>query len=87
MAEARLPFLNAVQPIVFEDGTMAQHFRDYMNIVNRAVPVTGEGSPEGVIEALQFTFYIDSLGLTGTILWIKMQPSIGGDSSLGWLLV
>lgn len=87
MPLAVAPILNAHQPIVEENGTMARHFRDQMNVLNRSLPLDGEGSPEGVIEALQFTIYIDSLGLTGTILWIKMLPSVGGDTSLGWLLV
>ena len=55
-----VPLLNVHQPVVETNGTMAQHFRDYMNILNRAVPVIGEGTPEGVLQALQYTFYVIS---------------------------
>ena len=79
------PILNAHQPIVLEDGTMAQHFRDYMNRLNRLIPMNGTGTPEGVVDALQYTQYLDDAGAAGSILYIKMLPDIAGDTSMGWV--
>jgi len=79
--------LNAAQPIVNADGTMSQAFRDRMNLLTRYLPLAGEGSPEGVFEAPQFSLYLDTLGAPGSIEYRKMLPDIGGDKSMGWLAV
>ena len=60
--------------------------REWSRSVTKAVPLTGEGSPEGVVAAEQYQTYINMLGVTGSITWIKMQPDIGGDVTQGWLL-
>lgn len=82
-----MPQLNAGQPIVKADRTMEQPFMDQMNTLYRNLPLTGEGSPEGVVKALQFQVYFDSLGTTGSIMYIKMLPDIGGNKSQGWVAV
>ena len=55
-----------------------------------AVPIFGAGSPEGVIEAQQFSGYIDTdaaaAGSTGSIRYIKGLEDIGGDKTMGWFL-
>ena len=76
--------LNASQPIVFDDGTMQQPFREQMNRLNSALPITGTGSPEGVVTAAQFTLYLDVDGAAGNIEYRKMLSDIGGDKSKGW---
>ena len=82
------PILNAHQPIVVtEDGTMAKHFREYMNRLNRLIPMNGTGSPEGVVDALQYSSYIDDAGATGSLLYLKILPEIGGDTTQGWIAV
>jgi len=81
------PRLNAAQPIVLEDRTMDQAFREFTIVLNDNLPIVGTGSPEGVIGAPQFSLYIDSAGITGTIEYRKMQTAIAGDRSKGWLLV
>lgn len=81
------PLLNASKAITEDNMTMEQDFRTWTNTVTRALPILGEGSPEGAVEALQFTLYIDKNGTTGTIEYRKMLTDIGGDRKQGWLLV
>ena len=81
------PRLNAAQPIVDPDGTMAQPFRQFTQDASLSIPIVGAGSPEGVVEARQYSLYINSAGGTGSIEYRKMQPSIGGDITQGWIAV
>lgn len=81
------PRLNAAQPIVQPDGTMAQPFRQFTQDASLSIPIVGNGSPEGVVEARQYSLYIDSTGTAGNIQYRKMQPDVAGDKSKGWLLV
>jgi hypothetical protein len=78
---------NQAFPIVNDDGTMSDAFRTYLLQVDLSNPVVGSGSPEGVVEARQYQFYINSTGTSGTLLYIKMLPEIGGDRSQGWVAV
>jgi len=82
-----MPQLNAANPIVFEDGTMQAPFRDQMNTIARYLPIIGTGSPEGVVEALQYALYLDSTGVTGSIEYRKMLPAIAGNTKMGWVAV
>tara|TARA_R110002049_G_scaffold160968_1_gene325949 strand:+ start:616 stop:870 length:255 start_codon:yes stop_codon:yes gene_type:complete len=81
------PRLNAAQPIVESDGTMAQPFRQFTQDASLSIPIVGAGSPEGVIEARQYSLYINSTGISGSIEYRKMLPSIGGDVTQGWIAV
>jgi len=81
------PRLNAAQPIVEANGTMAQPFRQFTQDASLSIPIVGTGSPEGVVEARQYSLYIDANGSTGAIEYRKMQPDIGGDTSQGWIAV
>jgi hypothetical protein len=81
------PRLNAAQPIVESDGTMAQPFRQFTQDASLSIPIVGSGSPEGVVEARQYSLYIDSTGSSGSIEYRKMQPDIGGDVTQGWVAV
>lgn len=81
------PRLNAAQPIVQSDGTMEQPFRQFTQDASLSIPIIGVGSPEGVVEARQYSLYIDSTGTSGSIEYRKMQPSIAGDTSQGWIAV
>lgn len=80
------PRLNASQPIVEDDKTMSQVFRNFMVQVSELIPLQGSGSPEGVVEARQYREYIDTAGSSGSIKYIKMQDNIGGDKTKGWVL-
>lgn len=55
--------------------------------VTDSLKLLGSGSPEGVIFAAQYSEYIDQDASTGSILYIKMQAEIGGDTSKGWVKV
>ena len=81
------PLLSASKPIIEDNMTMEQDFRTWANIVTRALPILGEGTPENNVEALQFTLYIDKNGTTGLIEYRKMLTDIGGDKKKGWILV
>jgi hypothetical protein len=82
-----MPRLNAANAITEENLTMTQAFRRFMLQVDNNLPILGTGSPEGVVEAPQFSLYIDSLGTTGTIEYRKMQTDIAGNRKQGWVLV
>jgi len=79
--------LEAAQPIVLEDGTMAQAFRTWALNVTDNITIIGTGTPEGIVEAPQFSTYIDQDGSTGTILYIKKLAQITDDIKKGWILV
>ena len=81
------PRLNVGQPIVQDDGTMSQAFRQFTQDASLSIPIVGTGSPEGVIEAAQYSLYLDSSGGASAIQYRKMQPQIGGDRTKGWILV
>jgi|TARA_R110002167_G_scaffold46993_2_gene139579 hypothetical protein len=81
------PRLNVAQPIVQDDGTMSQAFRQFTQDSSLSIPIVGAGSPEGVIEAAQYSLYLDSSGGASAIQYRKMQPEIGGDRTKGWILV
>ncbi len=79
--------LNQGQPIVDPDGTMAQPFRQFTQEASLSIPITGTGSPEGVVEAVQFSLYLDTSGSAGSIAYRKMQPDVAGDRTKGWIAV
>jgi hypothetical protein len=65
---------------------MQQPFMQWTQEVSRSLPILGDGSPEGVVSAPQFTQYIDRAGTTGSIKWIKMLTNVAGDVKSGWVL-
>jgi len=54
--------LNVAQPIIEPNGTMSQAFRQFTQEATLSIPIVGVGSPEGVIEAVQYSLYLDSTG-------------------------
>jgi len=66
---------------------MEQPFRQFTQEAALSIPITGAGSPEGVVEAVQFSLYLDTTGSAGSIQYRKMQPEIGGDRTRGWIAV
>lgn len=70
-----------------DNGTMFQRFRDWTQLVTRAVNLstmaTGSGTPEGNLEAFANKLYIDT---TGPSIYWKSVDDVGGDRSLGWLI-
>ena len=81
------PILNVAQPITRDDGTMEQAFRQWTQDASLSIPIVGAGSPEGVVEARQYSLYLDTTGSAGSIQYRKMQPDVLGDRSKGWVLV
>ena len=79
--------LNSSNPITLDNFTMSDEFRTWTLLVSNSLPIVGEGSPEGVVNAPQFSLYLNSLGITGTIQYRKMLTNIGGDKSQGWVLM
>lgn len=51
--------------------------------VNHNIPISGTGSPEGVVTAEPFKQYLDTAAAAGSNLYIKKT----GSGSTGWQLV
>jgi hypothetical protein len=66
---------------------MEQAFRQWTQDASLSIPIVGAGSPEGVVEARQYSLYLDTTGSAGSIQYRKMQPDVLGDRSKGWVLV
>ena len=83
--------INSAQPIIETDvldlGTMSQLFRAWQLQVSNNIPIVNSGSPEGVVEAPQYSLYIDESTPTIPVQYRKMIPEIGGDRAKGWVVV
>lgn len=76
--------LIAMQPIVYENGTMQEPFRQFLVKLGEASAIVGTGSPEGVLDAPQYTLYIDEAVPLVPVSYRKMLPSVAGDTKQGW---
>jgi len=84
---AKIQELLVANPIVNARGEMTEVFQDWVLTITNQADITGNGSPEGVVEALQFSTYKDKDATTpGTIVYSKQLAQIGGDPSKGWVL-
>ena len=81
------PRLNGSASIVDEDGAMSQQLRDLINQLTDLIPLTGSGSPEGVVSAAQFSTYLDKNGAAGSIEYRKMLTNISDNKLRGWKAV
>jgi len=79
--------INRSSPLVESDGTATQQFNTFLLDASLSIPIVGSGSPEGVVEARQYSLYINSAGASGAIEYRKMQPDVSGDRTQGWVLV
>ncbi len=70
-------------PIVTADGKQTQEFNDAIDDMVHAIPLIGDGTPEGLVEARQGQFYIDQSNFP--TLYIKQVSSVAADKSLGWV--
>lgn len=75
------------RPLVEEDLTMSVQMRNWTKNITDQSTIVGEGSPEGVVEAILTGKYMDTLGTTGNILYIKQVNEVLGDKTKGWILV
>lgn len=62
-----------------------REFNDWIEEVNRSIPLLGEGSPEEEVSGVQGQLYIDITGSSGSILYVKKLSGIGGDDTQGWI--
>lgn len=75
------------RPLLKEDGSPGVQFNNWLRLVTETSLIIGQGSPEGVVEASQGSEYMDELGIAGAIKYIKKTADIGGDKTLGWVLI
>ena len=78
---------DGTRSIVREDGSMEDAFRAFVNQVSKLGIIIGTGSPEGIVDAAQTELYMDDAGAAGSVLYIKRDTDIGGDTTQGWILV
>lgn len=79
--------LNDSLPIVDSEGKMTRRMSDFAQDVSLLAIFVGDGSPEGVIESGEAREYMDRLGVTGSIKYIKRNADIDGDRTRGWVAV
>jgi hypothetical protein len=79
--------LDRSTPVVDESGRPRQNLQMFSEELANMQLIIGTGSPEGQYEARQGREYMDQAGSTGNIKWIKKLSDIGGNKSLGWVLV
>ena len=72
---------------ITNDGLVNEVFWQWMVTLSRVPLIVGAGSPEGIVAARPTELYMDSAGVAGAILYIKRDADVGGDKSLGWILV
>ena len=79
--------LNSSLVVIESDGTPSQILREWSLRVSNNLPIVSTGSPEGVLEAPQYTLYIDETTPTSPVQYRKMLPEISGDRKQGWVMV
>lgn len=65
-------------------GRPLQNLRSIIEQLKNFIPLSGDGSPEGVVSSNKLRLYMDDL--TGDV-YIKKLDAIGGDKTQGWVLV
>lgn len=75
------------RPLVDVDLTQSIQMRTWTKTITDRSLIIGEGAPEGVISAAQGADYMDTTGTTGSIRYVKRDGDIGGDETLGWILI
>ena len=78
---------SATRSIVDASGLQTQEMRTWVKVITNRALIIGTGSPEGVVEALQGSSYMDDTGTAGSVLYVKRDSNTGGDTALGWILV
>lgn len=83
---ARISGFPKTRPVVDSMGMLNSETRLSTEELENRIPITGEGSPEGVIAASVGATYYDLSADTGSIHYVKTQQSVGEDRSKGWKL-
>ena len=68
-------------------GVTEEAFNVWVKQVTSSGIFIGDGSPEGLVEAQQGSFYMDESGSAGSILYIKQQASVTKDRTKGWVAI
>jgi len=79
--------LDSSNRIVNDDGTITQVFRTWALQVSNNIPIVSTGSPEGVVEAPQYSLYIDEAVPLIPVQYRKMLPQITNDRTKGWVVI
>ncbi len=80
--------LSVGRPVIdIKTGNPLQNLQLFSEDTARLVTITGAGSPEGIIEAKQCREYMDLTGVAGAIKYIKQLDDIGGNRTMGWVLI
>lgn len=79
--------LDRMTPVVDQQGRPTQILQLFSEELANMSLIIGEGSPEGIISARQGREYMDTLGASGSIKYIKQLSDIAGDKKQGWVLV
>ena len=85
MAEIINPSPN--YPIVNDEGQSNKEFTLWLQQITGLQILSGSGAPENSVSAAQKSLYMNTAGTAGSILYIKRDASIGGDTKKGWILV
>jgi len=72
---------------LIQTGQTRLFFFTLLQVIDELTPLSGTGSPEGVVEALPLKEYVDLSGTASTIKYIKRDADIAGDKTQGWILV
>lgn len=75
------------RPLVTANGVIASVYRTFFLRLNNLFILTGKGSPEGIVSASTGQMYMDTIGVSGAILYIKRDAAIAGDATQGWVKV
>jgi len=70
-------------PVVDAKGLPTDIFWNWLNQVTDLQPLTGSGSPEGVVEAMPYRVYLDTSG-SPVVVYVKVLSDISGDRTEGW---
>jgi len=79
--------LTSSRAIVSSSGITTQEMRLWALAITNNTLITGNGSPESVVEAEIGREYADLDGATGSIKYFKKLDNIGGDKTQGWILI
>ena len=83
----RVTALTSTRPVLEESGETGQELRSWAQLLTDRALIIGTGSPETVVAAPQGASYMDDAGTTGTLLYLKRDGDIAGDTTKGWILV
>lgn len=75
------------RPLVNAQGIQEQQTRFFLKVLADRALIIGQGSPVGVVEALQGASYMDEIAPIGSVLYMKQLDNVGGDKTQGWVLI